>query len=308
MELKYTIGADDAGRELKNILRGRLRMSMSMIRRLKVSDGIFVNDMPVFTNYRVAEGDRVRISCEEPRPDIPAEHGELDIVFEDEWFLAVDKPRGLITHPTRSRYTGTLMNFALNYVISKGGTAVHAVNRLDRDTGGLVLLAKSAYVKSLCSYCDIKKIYLALVWGEPRQDSGVIDLPIRRERETEMRRMVSSDGDRAVTKYEVLAGYGEYSLLRLELETGRTHQIRVHCNAMGHPVLGDNMYGTKESLELSIRLNMAPHMLHACRLSFEHPITGRFLQIDCPPEWDLMSPDDRSPISVFASRKNGFSP
>jgi RluA family pseudouridine synthase len=285
LELTYTVGKEEAGLELKIVLRSKLRLSASMIRRLKRGNGIFVNDLPVYTNYRVLEGDNIRISYAEASPDIPAQKGELDIVYEDEWFIVLKKPRGVITHPSRSRYTGTILNFALYYVQQQGGVTVHAVNRLDRDTSGLVLLAKSAYAKNLCTGVPIEKTYLALVWGEPGEDRGTIDLPIKREKKMNMRRIVSSEGDRAVTKYEVVAKCGEYSLLRLKLETGRTHQIRVHCSTMGHPVLGDRLYGTEQSLELSDRLGVEAHMLHACRLSFCHPVTGGLLDIDCPPDW-----------------------
>lgn len=285
MELKYKAGKEEAGRELKDVLKNRLRLSVSMIRRLKSEKGIFVNGMPVYTNYRVSEGDNIRVVYTEPPPDIPAQEGKLDIVLEDEWLLVINKPRGLITHPSRSRYEGTVLNFALHYVRGRGGETVHAVNRLDRDTSGLVLLAKSAYAKNLCTGIPIEKTYLALVWGEPGADRGTIDFPIKREKEMNMRRITAADGDRAVTHYEVLEKYGGYSLLRLMLETGRTHQIRVHLSAIGHPVLGDRLYGTERSLELSERLGVEAHMLHAGLLSFRHPVTGEQLRIDCPPDW-----------------------
>lgn len=288
MELTYTVKPDESGKELKGLLRNRLRLSMAMIRRLKSDSGILVNGMSVFTNYRVEAGDHICVRLSELPTDIPAECGSLDILYEDEWFLAVNKPRGLITHPSRSRYTGTLLNYALYYIEQQGGRAVHAINRLDRDTSGIVLLAKSGYAKNLCSSVDIEKTYQALVWGSPEPKKGIIELPIKREREREMRRIISPDGDPAVTKYKVTAGYDQFSLLSLKLMTGRTHQIRVHCRALGHPVLGDKLYGTKESLALAERLDIEPHMLHACRLSFMHPVTWEPFDVSCPPNWRIV--------------------
>jgi RluA family pseudouridine synthase len=285
MELTYITCPQDDGRELLNILRSRLRLSMSQIRKLKRESGIFGRGEPVYTSYRVSAGELVSVFLREAAPDIPAEKGSLDIVYEDDWFLILNKPRGVITHPSRSRYSGTLMNFALKYILDAGGESCHAVNRLDRDTSGLVLIAKSGYAKALCGRSVMEKRYMTLVLGVPDKETDEIRLPIRREREREIRRIVAPDGDAAVTRYQVIKTFPGFSLLELILETGRTHQIRVHLSAIGHPVLGDKLYGTPESLETAALLGMKPHMLHASRLRFTHPITEELLDINCPPDW-----------------------
>jgi 23S rRNA pseudouridine1911/1915/1917 synthase len=289
MEIKAIVAPQEDGRELLGFLRRNLRLSMSMIRKLKQESGIFADGLPVYTNHKISAGEQIRVFLRESAPDIPPEEGTLEIVYEDEWLLIVYKPRGIFTHPSRSRYTGTLMNFVLKHIQDRGGEAVHAVNRLDRDTSGLVIFAKSAFSKALCGQIDMDKRYLALVWGVPDRKEDEIRYPIRRERERDLRRIVAPDGDRAVTHYRVEQVFDGFSLLSLQLETGRTHQIRVHCGAIGHPVLGDRLYGTAQSLELSAELGGESHMLHAFRLRFNHPVSGTALALDCLPDWKLFS-------------------
>jgi 23S rRNA pseudouridine1911/1915/1917 synthase len=219
------------------------------------------------------------------------EAGGLDILYEDAGLLAVNKPSGVLTHPSRSRYTGTLANHAAGYLEKTTGDGrCHAVNRLDRDTSGIVLFAKNSYMKARASEAlsapNAKKEYLALVFGAMEPGSGTIDLPIKRLREEDMLRVAAADGQRAVTHYETVGnGYGPsgtVSLLLLSLETGRTHQIRVHCLALGHPVLGDHLYCTEESGELSARLGILTSALHARRLAFVEPVSHRPLVIEAP--------------------------
>ncbi|NLL46794.1 MAG: RluA family pseudouridine synthase [Clostridiales bacterium] len=287
MELRYTATEKDEGRELLRVLRGDMALSANLIRKLKRRGGIFVNSRPAFTNYRLSCGDLVTCLTDvaEEASGIVPEQGEVDIIFEDEWFLAVNKPSGQLSHPSRSRYTGTLANYVSRYL----GGVCHAVNRLDRDTSGIVLFAKSSHAKARAVQAmraGSEREYLALAYGNFRPHRGTIDAPIKRLRERDMRRGVRQDGERAVTHYVVI---GEHlcsgqpiTALKLKLETGRTHQIRVHCEYLGHPLLGDVLYFTPESRAISDKLGIGAQALHAARLCLEHPFTGGRLELNCP--------------------------
>lgn len=290
MKLTLKVSANDAGRVLKRVLRDRLCLSTAMLRSAKHEGDILLNGKSVFVTATVSEGDMVEVRFPEEAADYPAEEGAISVLWEDEFFMAVDKPAGIITHPTHSRISGTLTNYALFYSLAHGGAGCHAVNRLDRDTGGVILFAKSAYAKSISTGIDYEKLYLAVVHGSPKADSGTVDLPIKRVNETDMRRTTAPDGAPSLTHYQVLRRCGDFSLLRLRLETGRTHQIRVHMAALGHPLLGDRLYGTEASLALSEHFNVPHHLLHAESLSFVHPLTGDKISISSHPKWPDIFP------------------
>jgi 23S rRNA pseudouridine1911/1915/1917 synthase len=294
MVITYTASEQDGGRKVYSVLRRELRISETLTRRLKQAGAITVGGQPVFTDriLRAGETLEVDITQAEPPCDNVPERGDLEVLYEDSGLLAVNKPAGLLTHPSRARHTGTLSNIAAGYLQETAGSAVcHAVNRLDRDTSGVVLLAKSCYMKALASEAllrpEAEKVYLALVYGVPEAPSGTIDMPIRRLREGDMLRVPAPDGQRAVTHYEtagtVRCDGVDVTLLRLRLETGRTHQIRVHCLAMDHPVMGDILYYTDASKEASARLGIATQALHALSLQFTEPLTGKRVMIKAPP-------------------------
>ena len=290
MVLTYTANQTDGGRKVYSVMRRELRISQTLTRRLKQTDGIRVDGQSVYTDYTVKPGETVEIdiTAAEPLCDVVPERGPLHVLYEDTGLIAVNKPAGLITHPSRARYMGTLANFVAGYLNNTSGDArCHAVGRLDRDTSGVVLFAKNSYMKALASAAlgapDAEKEYRALVLGAMGPPDGVIRAPIKRLAERDMLRVVAPDGQLAVTRYETL-GVCLYegidvSLLKLILETGRTHQIRVHCLYSGYPILGDGLYYTNDSLKASDRLGVATQALHAYRLTFTEPVSGERLTL-----------------------------
>lgn len=272
MELTWV--STRAGR-LSSFLLGELKMSAGLMNKLKWGDSIRVNGVPQRTNYPVQPGDVITVALAEETPEYPAEDGELSILYEDDAILAVDKPAGMLIHPSRSKNTGTLANFVAGYYQKTGqNCAIHPVTRLDRDTFGIVLLAKNAHIHSLLQNGVAKKTYHALVCGGPAGDSGVIDAPIARRALPSLLRYVSPDGKPSVTEWQVLEREEKLCKLSLRPITGRTHQLRLHCAYMGFPILGDPQYGSLESQRLSAELGLTHQMLCAKRLEFSHPITG----------------------------------
>lgn len=282
MELSYIAVPADASRPLRNVLRDDLRLSAASVRQLKAANGIFINGIAVHTDARLAPGDRLSVVLTEPEPAFPAEPGHLSVIWEDSDYLAVDKPQGLIIHPTHSRLTGTLANAAWAHIRETGGEGCHAVNRLDRDTAGVVLFAKNARACALIAGAVTDKRYLAAVCGTPAESVGSITLPIRRSEEGDMRRICAPDGSPARTDYRALTSKGGCSLLAIRLYTGRTHQIRVHFAALGFPLLGDRLYGSEDSIALSARLGIDAHALRCTSLSFRHPLTGETVMLSAP--------------------------
>lgn len=293
MILKYTLGDADAGKTVLTILRRELNISASMVRRLKNTQGIYSDGKKVYTTYSPRPGETVSadISLAEPPCDVVPQDGKIDILFENEGLIAVNKPSGLITHPTHAKYDGTLANYVSGFLLKVYGDGrCHSVNRLDRDTSGIVLFAKNSYMKDRASRSlkadGAEKYYLSLVCGAMPNTEGVIRLPIKRLREGELRRVAAPDGQEAVTHYRVLKTAvicGQtVSLLRLRLETGRTHQIRVHCLCSGCPLLGDIMYTTPESETLSEKLGISKQALHAESLYFTEPLSGAPVSITAP--------------------------
>jgi 23S rRNA pseudouridine1911/1915/1917 synthase len=293
MILVYNVRDTDSGRKVYTIMRRELLISAALTRRLKQAGAIFLDGQPVFTDRLVSAGETVTIDIAAAEPDCDnlPERGSISILYEDAGLLAVNKPSGMITHPSRAKNTGTLANFVAGYLLETTGCGCcHAVNRLDRDTSGVVLFAKNSHMKARASDAlaatDAEKEYLALVHGTMDPPGGTIDKPIRRLREGDMLRVVSPDGQRAVTHYETVKTariQGQtVSLLHLRLETGRTHQIRVHMHDTGHPVLGDILYNTSESRAASECLGIASQALHARRLSFTEPVSGARLELTAP--------------------------
>lgn len=259
---------------LSSFLKGEMELSTGLMNRLKWGDAIQVNGKPEHTDFAVKPGDVIAVRLDEPEPEYPAQDGSLHILYEDDHILAVDKPAGMLIHPSRAQLTGTLANFVYGYYRKTGQkSAFHPVTRLDRDTFGIVLLAKNAHVHAKLQETPVRKTYHALVYGGPESDSGTIDAPIARKPLPSLLREVREDGKPSLSRFRVLQRREDCTLLALQPVTGRTHQLRLHCAYMGFPILGDPQYGSKESKAFSDALGLKHQLLCAAQLEFVHPIT-----------------------------------
>lgn len=281
MELKHIAQRD--GR-LSSFLKEEMGISTGLMNRLKWQDKIFVNGVPQHTDFSVKTGDVITLPLNEPTPEYPAEEGELRILYEDDHILAVDKPAGMLIHPSRATMTGTLANRVLWYYRKTGQKcAFHPITRLDRDTFGVVLLAKNAHVHALLNEVhnqgELKKTYEALVWGGPKENAGIIDAPIARRPLPSLLRYVNQEGKSSRTEFTVLERFSGYTKLAMRPVTGRTHQLRVHCAYKGFPILGDPQYSTEDSKKLSEAMGLTTQLLCAKKLEFIHPMTGKSLRL-----------------------------
>ena len=275
--MKLKIIACREGR-LSSFLKEELKMSTGLKNKLKWGDAIRVNGEVQWTNYPVQPGDVITVHLAEEEPEYPAEDGPLDILYEDDYILVVDKPAGMLIHPSRARNDGTLANFVFGYYRRTGQkSAFHPMTRLDRDTFGIVLLAKNSHIHALLQTVDVVKTYHALTYGGPETDSGFVDAPIARRELPSLLRYVDDSGKPSITRYRVLERCEGYAKLALEPVTGRTHQLRVHCAHMGFPILGDPQYGSPVSQAFSGELGLTHQQLCARSLAFLHPITGEAL-------------------------------
>lgn len=287
-ELTYTAGILDQDTFLRDILSAKLMLSHSLVVRLKQQSKIKVNGQAVHTNYRVNAGDIITIDTDlSEENEIIPESIPLDIVYEDVDFLVVNKPAGMSTHPSRPGGTGTLANAVTFYWYELGRNSLfRPINRLDKDTSGLILIGNSQFahqgVFNQIKGRILERSYIALVEGTLAEDSGRIDQPITRQDDNGRRRMVHSDGLPSVTHYKVLDKYPGHTLLSLRLETGRTHQIRVHLSFLGYPICGDLLYGCASSL-------ISRQALHANKLRFTHPRSGKEVILEVPLAADIQS-------------------
>ena len=266
---------------MSSFLREEMALSAGLVNRLKWQGKILVNGKPEFTNYPVKIGDIVAVLLEADQIEYPAEDGELTVLYEDADILAVDKPAGMLIHPSRSKNSGTLANFVAGYYRKTGQScAFHPLTRLDRDTFGVVLLAKNAHIHHLLQESPIQKVYHGVVFGQPEQPAGVVDAPIARRPLPSLLRYVHPEGKTSVTEYRVLGRKEMLCKLELRPVTGRTHQLRVHCAYMGCPILGDPQYGTGQSKEESEKMGLKSQLLCAKKLVFPHPITGQTITVE----------------------------
>ncbi|NLY78884.1 MAG: RluA family pseudouridine synthase [Lysinibacillus sp.] len=253
---------------------------------------VTVNGQDVKAKYKVKEGDVIEVDVPEPEPlEVIPENLDLDIVYEDQDVLVVNKPRGMVVHPAPGHMTGTLVNGLMYHCKDLSGIngilRPGIVHRIDKDTSGLLMVAKNdmahtSLVEQLVNKTVTRK-YTALVHGHIPHDKGTIDAPIGRDPKDRQKQAIVDNGKHAVTHFQVLERFGNYTLVECRLETGRTHQIRVHMNYIGYPLVGDPKYGPKKTIDFG------GQVLHAGVLGFIHPRTGEYLEFETPLPEDFLT-------------------
>lgn len=306
-EFNLTVASPHAGVRLDAFLALSLPVcSRSHAADLIRQECVRVDGMPRKAGYKVKPGEIVsgRLPASAP-VDLVAEAIPFTIVYEDPVLIVVDKPAGLVVHPAAGHASGTLVNGLLHHCPDMEGIGGERrpgiVHRLDKDTSGLLVVAKNDQAHQNLSQQfkarQVHKTYLALVWGTPEQASGCIDRPVGRHAVERKRMAVVAHGGReAITLWQIKERLAGATLLSVALKTGRTHQIRVHCQSMGHPIVGDPVYGRRRAMPRSVKSRIGPEailaqaqrqMLHAARLAFTHPLRGEALAFEAPLPEDM---------------------
>ena len=287
-QISFTIDSKDEGRQLKQVVFAQLRIGRRLFSSIKFQNGLLVDGIPTRANQKVRAGQTVTLLLPEGSAAgrLP-QSAPLSIAYEDEDLLIIIKPAPLPSQASSHQGTDTLENHVAAHLQSGGPFVYHPVNRLDKGVSGLMAIAKNAYaqqrLQNQLHTPDFIREYLAVVEGIPDPPSGVIDAPISKVNPEGVKRCVSTDGKPSVTHYQTLKTFAGRSLVKLRLETGRTHQIRVHLQFIGCPVVGDFLYG-RETSRLPGRI-----ALHSCHLECRHPVTNQRLSVTSPLPEELQS-------------------
>lgn len=278
---------NDSGKRIDKYLNENTEYTRSKIQKMIENGNILVNDIKVKDSYKVKENDYITIEALEETTDILPENIPLDIYYEDDDLIVVNKPSGMVVHPAPGNYTGTLVNALIYHTnnLSKVNTNIRPgiVHRIDADTSGLLLVAKNDKSHNILAEAiqkkEVVREYIALVEGIIMEDTATIDAPIGRDKKDRKKMTVTSENSKdAVTHIRVLERYKDSTLIRCKLETGRTHQIRVHLSYIGHPVVNDPVYGHKKLIDKDFG-----QMLHAEKLEFVHPTTKEYMEFTAEP-------------------------
>ena len=288
MEIRYKIDKAYEACKIGDFLKQQGYSKRNIIALKKYPEKILVNGKWEYVNYILKAGDELvlRLSEEMSSPRIEPQDIPLDIIYEDEDILVVNKPPFMPIHPTVNHEKNTLANAVMYYYQKQEQEHVfRCMNRLDANTSGLTIMAKHKYSSAKLGEAmrnrKIHREYCAIVWGEDLSDEGCINMPIGKKEGSVIERMVRADGLSAITHYQVLQRKNGLAFLKLKLETGRTHQIRVHMKAIGHPLIGDKLYAPEHML-------MNRQALHSAKLVFPHPMTGQEMTLECPIPNDMM--------------------
>ena len=280
MFLEYKV-INNNYKNINQILKQEFKLSARLMHKVIINKLVLLNNKQIDTRSSINIGDNVKIDLnyEEENDNIVPVKMNLDILYEDDCLLIINKPAGIAVHPSILHFEDSLSNGIRFYFDSIGlKKKIRPVNRLDLDTSGIIVFAKNEFVQE-CLIRQMnnnifKKEYIAIVTGHLKEKSGVINLPIARKENSIIERCISEKGQNAITKFEVIKELDSMSVVKCFLETGRTHQIRVHFMAIGHPLIGDSLYGSKSSL-------INRQALHCYSISFVHPITKEVLNITC---------------------------
>lgn len=289
----WTVEKENDNNRIDKFINDRMAdVSRSYIQKLIKDNRVTVDLKPVKANYRVKEGERVEVGLPEPVSlDIEPQNIPLDIVYEDEDVLLINKPKDMVVHPSAGHMDGTLVN-ALLYHCKDSLSSINGVmrpgivHRIDKDTTGLLIICKNDKAHNCIAeqlkIHSITRRYQAIVWNNLTADEGVVDAPIGRHPVDRKKMAINyKNGKTAVTHYKVLERFGKYTYIECELETGRTHQIRVHMTSIGHPLIGDSVYGPDRQ-----PFKTQGQVLHAKVFGFIHPTTGQYMEFEVPlPEY-----------------------
>ncbi len=288
-DFKYQIGVGEDEERLDKWLSGAIpALSRSYIQKCIREGQAFVNGTPCKANYRLRVDDEVSFQIPDAvEPSVEPENIPLSVLYEDRDVLVVDKPKGMVVHPAPGHYSGTLVNAVLYHCRGQlsginGVLRPGIVHRIDRDTTGSLIVCKndSAHknIAAQLKAHSLNRSYRAIVHGAVREDEGVVRAPIGRDERDRKRMAVNEkNGKEAVTHYRVLERFREYTYIECRLETGRTHQIRVHMTSIGHPLLGDEIYGPRKTA-----FHLEGQTLHAYCLGFIHPVNGEYIEVTAP--------------------------
>jgi 23S rRNA pseudouridine1911/1915/1917 synthase len=285
-EEEIVIVCDKDGERIDVYISATLEdMSRNSVQKLISEGRVTVNQKVIKSNYKTKINDEIKIIIPEPELlDVKAENIDINIVYEDDDLAVINKPQGMVVHPAAGHYCGTLVNGLMYHLKNlssiNGVMRPGIVHRLDKNTSGLMLVAKNDKSHNFLANClkehSINRIYYALVEGNVKDDVGKVDAPLgRSEKDRKKRAVTSKNSKSAVTNYQVVKRYGKYTLLKLKLETGRTHQIRVHMKYIGHAVVGDDVYGSKLN-----KFGLEGQLLHSKSVGFIHPTTREYMEFD----------------------------
>lgn len=287
-KITFRVKKEEEGLKLREYLRAVQKLSGRLIKGAAMDGRIEINGKRVKLNYVLKCDDKIELDVtKEESQNIEPEKMDIEVIYEDADIIVVNKKPGIVVHPTKSYPTGTLANGLLYYFKEKGENCiVRLVSRLDMGTSGLIIVAKNQFSHMALardmSSDSFEKGYLAVIHGKMKEKEGTIDLPIYRTGGDDIRRVVDERGQRSITHYKVVESFNDSQLVGLTLETGRTHQIRVHLTHLGHPLYGDVLYGIEEDSKYINR-----QALHAYRLKFPHPRTGDILELEVDMPGDM---------------------
>ena len=292
MQMHITVLSDENGKKIYDILRDRLQMSNLLCKRIRLYGELYLNGFPARMIAQAEEGDDILIIYDDAEGIIHTKPDtDIKIYYEDEWIIVCEKPGNLVTHPSWQHMDDSLLQRLCD-------TRLHPIMRLDRETSGLIVIAKNGYAHNTVSKNKMEKEYIGIVYGAFEPEEGTIDLPIGRDENSIMIRIVREDGHPSVTHYKTLRALPErnLSVVSYKLETGRCHQIRVHSRHLGHPLVGDGLYGPRSNdfpdpdmLHIENEDKISRQALHACKLGFYHPITNEWMEFSSEMPSDMQA-------------------